>query len=58
MSEDKKPEWVDLDNPEGFASSIKKGVELAADHNQASNNRFVKKKGQEVSLADLKCGHS
>lgn len=56
MSEDKKPEWVDLDNPEGFASSIKKGVEIAANHNQASKNRFVKKKGQEISIEDLKVG--
>ena len=43
MSEDKKPEWVDLDNPEGFASSIKKGVEIAANHNQASKQSFCKK---------------
>ncbi len=45
-----------FDNPEGFASSIKKGVEIAANHNQASNNRFVKKKGQDISIEDLKVG--
>ena len=36
MSEDKKPEWVDLNNQEGFASSLKPGVELAASHNKPS----------------------
>lgn len=56
MSEDRKPDWVDLNNPEGFASSIKKGVELAANHNQASNNRFVKRQGREISVAELKAG--
>lgn len=56
MSEDRKPDWVDLDNPEGFASSIKKGVELAANHNQASNNRFVKRQGREISVAELHAG--
>jgi LAO/AO transport system kinase len=56
MSEDKKPERVDPDNLEGFASFIKKGVEIAATHNQASTNRFVKRKGQEISVADMKAG--
>ena len=56
MSEDKKPEWVDPNNPEGFNSSIMKGVELAADHNQASKNRFVKKQGAPISIPDIKAG--
>ena len=43
-------------NPEGFASSIKKGVEIAANHNQASKNRFVKNKGQPISIEDIKAG--
>ncbi|MEH6949246.1 methylmalonyl Co-A mutase-associated GTPase MeaB, partial [Bacillus sp. JJ634] len=56
MSEDKKPEWVDPNNPEGFNSSIMKGVELAADHNQASKNRFVKKQRESISIPDIKAG--
>lgn len=53
---DKKPEWVDPNNPEGFNTFITKGVELAADHNQASKNRFVKKKNVEISIEDIKAG--
>ncbi|MFI8494768.1 methylmalonyl Co-A mutase-associated GTPase MeaB [Peribacillus butanolivorans] len=56
MSEDKKPEWVDLNNQEGFASSLKPGVELAASHNKASKNKFVKKHNVKISIPELKEG--
>ncbi|CAH0178969.1 putative GTPase Rv1496 [Peribacillus sp. Bi96] len=56
MSEDKKPEWVDLNNQEGFASSLKPGVELEASHNKASKSKFVKKQNVTIPIQELKEG--
>ncbi|MGG4267570.1 methylmalonyl Co-A mutase-associated GTPase MeaB [Peribacillus simplex] len=56
MSEDKKPEWVDLNNQEGFTSSLKPGVELAASHNKASKSKFVKKQNVSIPIHELKEG--
>ena len=56
MSEDKKPEWVDLNNKEGFASSLKPGVELAASQNKPSKSKFVKKHNVNIPVHELKEG--
>ncbi|WP_407408384.1 methylmalonyl Co-A mutase-associated GTPase MeaB [Peribacillus sp.] len=56
MSQDKKPEWVDPNNQDGFASSLKPGVELDAGHNKASKSRFIKKKNERISIPELKDG--
>ncbi|WP_285768966.1 methylmalonyl Co-A mutase-associated GTPase MeaB [Peribacillus sp. SI8-4] len=56
MSDDKRPEWFDSSNHEGFASSLKPGVEFAADRTKESTSKFVKKHGETISVQELKKG--
>ncbi|AOH55634.1 ATPase/protein kinase [Peribacillus muralis] len=56
MSDHKKPEWFDPNNQEGFASSLKPGVELTSDRNKGSTSRFVKKQDAPISVQELKKG--
>lgn len=56
MSEDRKPEWVDFNKQDVFASSLKPGVELEAGHNKASKSRFVKKRNEQISISELRDG--
>ena len=53
MDEDKKPEWSDSNNPENFATVIKKGVEHEGNHNQLQKNRFQKRNVRDLPLKNL-----
>ncbi|KAA9026228.1 methylmalonyl Co-A mutase-associated GTPase MeaB [Niallia endozanthoxylica] len=44
MSEDKRPEWVNQDEPDMFSTSIRKGVEAVPQENLVTNSTFRKKK--------------
>jgi len=54
MVDDKNPEWVNQDEPEKFATVIRKGVEVStASASFAKGGKFIRKGHSELSIAQL-----
>ncbi|WP_230129039.1 methylmalonyl Co-A mutase-associated GTPase MeaB [Bacillus sp. CECT 9360] len=54
MENGKKPEWSE--ESEGFASIVRKGVDMSSTAAKTGKGRFVKKEKQKLDLSDIKAG--
>jgi LAO/AO transport system kinase len=56
MNEGKQPKWAEGNIQDGFASSIKEGVQLKGEQNAVGKNKFVKKQPLPVPIAEIQAG--